>query len=320
VVVRRESTYGCSAVTPVQIGHLLFFTQRDGQVVREYGYDYNTDSFIAADVSLLAEHRLQAVVAEMVYQQFPNNVLWAVLNNGLLATFTREIDQNVRGWSFQETDGEFESVAVIPVTGYDQVWVIVKRTIDGETRRYVELFAAPTFTDQEDAFYVQSGLSYDGTATDSVSGLDHLEGKSVAVLVDGAAHPNETVTNGAITLDVEASVIHVGLPYTSTIKTLRIEAGSVLGTSQGLKKRIYKVLVRVVESLGMLVGDASHQDRVIFREIADLMDSPPPLFTGDKEVPMPGGFDTDGQVVIEQDQPLPLYVAGMTLLLETFEG
>ena len=310
VVVKAESTFGCSTINPKQIGNLLFYVQRDSKVIREYGYDINSDGFVAADISLLAEHILKAGVVEMAYQQFPNNVLW---------TFTREIDQNVRGWSRQDTlSGAdlYESVASIPVSGYDEVWFIVKRTIDGQTRRYVERLSAPSYTDQEDAFFVHSGLTYDSTPVSSVSNLDHLEGETVAVLVDGATHPNKTVTDGAIALDREGSVVHVGLPYTSTLKLLPIEAGSAIGTSQSLVKRIFKVFVRVFESLGMYVGDAESQDLITFRESTDPMDSPPALFTGTKEIQPPTGYDRTGQIVITQTDPLPLNVNGLTMLLD----
>ena len=153
------------------------------------------------------------------------------------------------------------------------------------------------------------------------TGLNRLAGETVSVLADGAAHPDVVVSStGTVTLQVYANKIHVGYGYTSILKPQRIEAGADDGTAQGAVKRIHKVIVRVFESLGCKIGpDVSNLDTVIFRTASDVMGAPPPLYSGDKEISFPGGYETEGNIVIVQDQPLPLTVTALVAKLATYE-
>jgi hypothetical protein len=147
----------------------------------------------------------------------------------------------------------------------------------------------------------------------SVSGLSHLEGKTVSVLVDGAVQANKTVVSGTVALSPEGCTVHVGLPYTSTLEILRPEGGSQDGTSQGKRKRIHDIMIRFYKTLGANVGSATDSmDIVSFRTPSDLMDNAPPLFSGDKIFPFEGGWDTNGYVRVTQDQPLPMTVLAIS--------
>src|SRR5690606_6324566 len=123
-----------------------------------------------------------------------------------------------------------ESVAVIPAPAgdRDELWLVVRSSIDGATLRYIEYLEAlwDPANDLPDAFFVDSGLTYDGAPSSTISGLDHLEGESVSILADGATHPERTVVQGRITLDRDASKVQVGLAYTSTLQTMKLEAGA----------------------------------------------------------------------------------------------
>jgi len=145
------------------------------------------------------------------------------------------------------------------------------------------------------------------------TGLDHLEGKTVSVLADGAVRPDVVVRNGSITLAAPAKIVHAGLSYISNMKTLRLEGGSLNGgTAQGRKKRISHVTVRLFQSLGLQVGyDGDHLERAPFRTSADKVGGAPSLFSGDYEVKFNRGYDRDGQIQIRQDQPLPMTVLAL---------
>ena len=308
VVVHRETTYGASSVRPVKIGNIVYYVQRNGWTVREFFYSFEVDSFIAEDATLLAEHVTRPSVVEVAYQQSPYNLLWVVRSDGVIAVLSRLATQQVMGWSRILTDGQFESVAVIPNGAEDQVWVVVKRNVNGQDRRYVEYFVPFDFGEQEDAFFVHSGLDYDGAETDSVSGLDHLIGKTVAVLTDGAVHPEVVVqSDGSITLQWPASRIIAGLPYQARVKTVPIEipGGETL---QGRVKRIVSVVVRLYRSLGLRVGLGNALEEVNFREGSTPMDEPPSLFTGDKRVSFRHGTDYKGQIELVSTGALPLVV------------
>ena len=154
----------------------------------------------------------------------------------------------------------------------------------------------------------------------SLSGLYHLEGEDVSVLANGASHPDATVSNGSVALTFSSTSAAIGYGYTSSMRTLRLEAGSVDGTSQGKPKRIHGITLRLHETVGIEVGnDSGEADRIPFRDSSMAMDEAVPLFTGDKEIEFPGGFDDDDRIYVRQTQPLPLTVLALFPRLNTFD-
>ncbi len=215
-----------------------------------------------------------------------------------------------------------ESVACVPGDlDEDDFYMVVKRTINSSTKRYVEYLANLDFGDNvRDAKFLDSGLTYNGSPANSISGLSHLEGQTVGILADGAFHDNKVVSSGAVSLDLLASKVHVGLPYLSTLQTMRMDAGSRQGTAQGKIKRIHEVTVRFFRTVGAKVGTSeSELDPIFFRSASDPMTSAIELFDGDKEVEFRGGYDQDAHIVIQQDQPLPMTVIGLFPRLITFD-
>tara|TARA_R100000664_G_scaffold1959_1_gene5024 strand:+ start:1105 stop:3855 length:2751 start_codon:yes stop_codon:yes gene_type:complete len=221
-----------------------------------------------------------------------------------------------------------ESLAVIPssTTGEEEVWMIVQRTINGVTRRYVEYLSNQFDTEEDeekaDAFFVDSGLTYSSTATASISGLDHLEGEAVSILGDGSVYTKRNVSSGAVTsIDPTVVKAQIGLTQQCTMKTLRPEAGGDDGTAQSKTKRDFEVTLRLIDTLGGKVGpDTSNLDEIIFRTGSDPMDSSPPLFTGDKKVNIRGGWDTDGQLMYINDEPLPAHITALITRIITHDG
>ena len=224
--------------------------------------------------------------------------------------------------STDEVRAIVESVTSIPSGAEDQVYVSVQRVIDGSTVRHIEFMKTIEFgNDVTNAFFVDSGLTYDSTATSTITGLNHLEGEVVSILADGATHPDRTVSAGAITLDRTASKVHVGYGYSSTIETLRLEAGADDGIAQGKIKRIHGVTARFFNTVGAELGpDTDNLDRLPFRDSSMSMDEAVPLFTGDKEIYFPSGYETDARVIIRQSQPLPMTVLAIMRRSNTFDA
>ena len=329
-VVKRRATYGSANIQPVQVANVTLFVQRARRKLRELVFDLNTDSYQAPDMTLLAEHITTSGIKAMALQQEPDNVVWCVLENGKFVGMTYRREENVIAWHEHLLGGSFgsdsfahvESVATIPgALDEDQTYLIVKRTIGGATKRYVEYFNLFDFGDNKlDAYFVDSGLTYSGSAATTVSGLDHLEGQTVRIVANGATHPDKVVSSGQVTLDFSATNVHIGLGYTSTLQTMRIDAGGTEGTSQAKTKRIHEVTLRLFRTVGVEVGSSiSELDRIPFRSSADAMDSALPLFTGDKEVEFRGGFDTDGFIVVQQSQAMPMTILSIMPRLITFD-
>jgi hypothetical protein len=305
--IKPTVSHGSSDLQAILTGDVILYVERHGRRVRELAYNFekgNTGGYVAQDMTILAEHITGDGLIEVDLQQDPDNILWSVREDGALVGLTYERPQDVIGWHLHETDGEIESVAVIPGTGIDEVWLIVNRTIGGDTKRYVELMEYGDSLDAlTDAFYVDSGLTYSGVPADEISGLGHLEGKSVQVLADGVVHPVRTVVSGAIRLNANYSKVHVGLGYEARIKTLPIEAGAAEGTAQGKTKRFHQVSLILRDTVGLKIGSSDD----------DLLDveTGATLYSGTFLTPFPGGYDEYGQILLTHDDPLPATILGI---------
>ncbi len=330
-LIRKYSNYGTAEIEPVQVADVTLFAQRGKRKIREFKFvgDVNTGGYSAPDMTILAEHVTEGGIVQMAFQQEPDSVVWCVRNDGTLLGLTYRREEEVVAWHKHIIGGSFgsgqavvESIATLPTdTGEDELFMIVKRTINSVTKRYVEKLKVFDFGDDTTtAFFVDSGLSYSGGATTTLSGLYHLEGETLQVLGNGATHPNETVSGGGITLDYSSTKAAVGYGFDSTMQTLRIESGSVDGISQGKPKRVHSITVRFFETVGAEVGnDNGEVDRIFFRDSSMAMDTAVPMFTGDKDIEFPGGFDDDDRVFIKQAQPLPLTVLAFYPRMNTFD-
>jgi len=327
--IKQQTTYGSSNIQPMQVGNATLFLQRAKRKLRELVFSNESDSYVAPDMTILAEHITEGGITAFAYQQEPDSVAWTVRTDGVLSCMTYRREEQVVAWHRHIIGGVFgsgtavvESIAVIPGDlDEDEVYLVVKRTIGGATKRYVERMSGFDFgSDITDAFFVDSGLTYSGSAATTISGLDHLEGQTVSVLADGSLHPNVTVSSGAVTLQRSVTKAHIGLPFTSKVETLRIDGGSALGSSQGKIKRISEVTIRLFRSVGLKVGTSSSElDIVSFRDSGDAMSTAIPLFTGDKTVEFRGGYDDDATIVIQQDQPLPMTILAIFPTVSVFD-
>jgi hypothetical protein len=333
--IKQQAKYGSADIQPLVIGSTALFVQREQRKIRELVYNFDVDSYVAPDMTLLAEHITEGKIKEMAYQQEPNNVVWCVLENGKLAAMTYRREEDVVAWHEHLLGGTFtdgattydygfvESIASISSSDRteEEVYVAVRRTINGANVRHIERLKPIDFgTNAEDAFYVDAGLTYDGGATASISGLSHLEGETVSILANGATHADKTVSSGSITLDRSVTKAHVGLAYDSILQTMRTDAGGVEGTAQAKNKRISDIDIRVLNSVGAKIGPSeSNLDTIPFRTVHMAMGNPVPLYTGDKFIEFAGGYDNDGFVVVKQDQPLPLTILSIYPRLQTFD-
>lgn len=321
VVAKQQTSFGCYNMMPETIGTATLFLQRAGKKVREFSYQWESDGYVAPDLTILAEHITAAGIRGMAYQQEPASILWAFDADGALIAMTYLRDQDVVGWH-QHPMGtaEVESLACIPGTGYDELWAIIKRTVNGATVRYIEMMeevfddtAADYITNKGlNAFFVDSGITYNGASTTTITGLTHLEGETVAILADGNIQANKVVAAGQITLSLAASVVHVGLAYTGLMQPMRLDAALKDGSAQGRLKKLHEVYVRVYRSGTFKVGrDIDHLDVVIDRERVITLGAPYDLFTGDLPVGYDDSWESDARVMIVQDKPMPLTVVAI---------
>ncbi len=331
ILIKKQSNHGAANLDALAVGNVTLFMQRARRKMRELAYNFDVDGYIAPDMTILAEHITEGGITQMAYQQEPNQIIWLVRGDGELVGFTYQREQQVTAWHRHIFGGAFgsgkavcESVAVIPTDDTEyEVYVIIKRTINGATKRYIEVLNTFDFTQTDNTTFnfLDSQLDYNGSATTTISGLSHLEGQTVSILADGATHADKVVSSGSITLDRSATKVKVGLAYTSLLQTMRIDAGARDGTSQSKTKRIYEITIRLFESVGVEVGpDLNNLERIPFRSSANAMNQGITPFTGDKEVEFRGNYETDGFVFVRQTQPLPLTILSLYPRLVTNDG
>jgi len=324
VNVLRETTFGTSQVRPLRAGNSTILVQKGTEKVKEITFDLDTDGLLGVDLTVLADHITRGGLTDMIWQQEPELILWFVGADGALIGLTYDRANGTVGWHGHTLGGSgvVESITAIPSGAEDQVYLSVKRTINSATVRHIVFLKSINFgTDVADAFFVDSGLTYSGSATTTITGLNHLEGETVQILADGSAHADKTVSGGTVTLDRSVTKAHIGLGFSSVVKTLRLEAGANDGTSQGKIKRIHGVTARFLDTVGAELGpDTSNLDRIPFRDSSMAMDTAVPMFTGDKEISFPAGYDNDAQVVIRQSQPLPMTVVAIMRRSNTFDA
>ena len=321
VQVVRQSTHGSIALQPVMLGSVHLFTQKGGRVVREFRYSFEEDSFQSIDLSIMAEHLTRTrKIVDWAYQQSPNSILWCVLDDGDVIGLTYLRQHEVTGWHHHETEGEFESVAVIPGDDTDEVWFVVKRTIDSATVRYIERLDPefnPTSTDPTTAFYVDSGLTYDGASTSTITGLDHLEGEEVAILGDGAVQPSKTVASGSITLQNAVEYAQIGLAYNTDLEPMPIELSGDESTSMGRTKSVISADISYINCSSMQIGTTFDDlEEVIFRRTSDNLGEYVPLSTGHKRKLIANRYDEVATLCIRQSSPLPLIIRGIAYEME----
>lgn len=389
VFARVQGYRGSSAVTPVIIGNQLVYVQSNGTVVRNLGYDFNSDSYTGVDLRILSEHLFDGhEIVELDYQQDPNSIVWCVRDDGILLSMTYMQEQEVVAWSWHETEGEVESICVIPQDGYDELWMIVKR---GDKRFVEYMVQRMVSTDADDQYFVDCGISYDvpvaitgATAASPVvitapshgfsngdyvdisdvtgmtelntnrykianvtthtfelteedsgddingedftayvsggyvrkayttfSGLDHLEGSTVAILGNGEVYPQQEVSGGEITLSRACSVVHVGLPYTADFETLNIEVPLRDGTAQGRMAKVSSVTFRVINTRGGYVGQDFDSLYESFTPARLRLGLAPALYTGDVKETLGGKFANGGRVCYRQVDPLPVEISAV---------
>lgn len=313
----RQGDRGSDAdIAPQRVSGVVLFAQRGKRRLRQLDYDFSVDRFTTVDLTAIADHIAGAGFLETAYADVPDGTFYGLRSDGQVAVLTFDVEQKLRAWTLLElggTDTVVESICAVPDpdgTGTD-LYLAVARTIDGATARRIEYIRSPFRFDvdaQEDGFFVDAGLTYDGVAINTVTGLGHLEGETVKVVADGSLRDSQVVASGSVEITGPAAqVVHVGLPYRLRIVDLPPEYQTREGSVQGQEKRVAKVTLRLLHAAGGAVGSpgASRREALNFRTVEMDLGESVPLFTGDLPVAAFARWGSDGQVEIIHDEPLP---------------
>ena len=400
ISVRPQSYIGSSNTQPQIINNSMVYVAARGGHIRELGYDWQANGFVTGDLSLRAAHLFDNyTVPDMAFSKSPLPIVWFISSSGNLIGLTYVPEQQIGAWHWHDTDGTFESVATVAESNDDVLYSVIKRTINGAEKRYVERMGNRNFATQRDSFFVDSGATINGVNTsattmtvtggstwtrgesvtitsstpffnappsvsdvgdaivlvkdgvyyrlpilattsttvatvklendlpaslrstavtaweaarDTISGLTWLEGKTVSILADGAVHPQRVVTSGTVTLDIAASIIHIGLPYNSDLQTLPL-AIQIEGYGQGRVKNVNHAWLRVFKSSGIFVGPDEDHLVEAKQRTTEPYGSPPSEKTEEVKLMLTTKWQDNAQVFVRQSDPLPLTIVGLTL-------
>ncbi|KSE10095.1 hypothetical protein [Pseudomonas aeruginosa] len=410
ISVSAQSYFGSSGVIPAVYANTALYIQARGGKLSTLAYNDIDAGFRPSDVSVLSSHLLRGyTIEDQAFTLTPNGVLWMVRNDGVLLGFTFMPEQQVFAWHRHDTDGEIESVATVPEGDEDILYMSVKRTINGSTKRYIERMQSRQLNKFESgdyvydrSFFVDCGLTYDGRGTmnatltggtdwkypnaltlealsapfnpghvgrylilygggdennigdvltvkilaydspgvvsvepqtivpeslrgipatrwgfaaTTISGLGHLEGKTVSILADGNVAPQAVVSGGSITLDGPSLVVHIGLPITAEIETLDITMQNQQAFL-GNKKRINQLVVLLEQSRGFWAGARSDRLRAASgweykQRATENYGEPIELKTGKAEISISTDWTDEGRIFIRQSDPLPISILGV---------
>jgi hypothetical protein len=329
--IRDSSTTGASAVDPIKIDSRGMFIERDGKAVLELTFDGASAEYSATQLSKLTTDLFSSGVKEVAVQRRPDTRVWLVMNDGSCVCVLYEPGQEVLAFIPIETDGDFESVAVLPAEGQDRVYFVVNRTINSSTVRYIEKMAMDSETRPAtlckvmDAF--KSGTNGPASATVAVG--THLVGETVVVWADGA--PVETSQgvrgeyvvdgSGNITLANAVTDWVAGLPYRARYKSARLAYGGD-GGSALLKKK-------TIDDIGLIIADYTRHGIRLGQDF-DTMYPLPLMVDGSVAAAVVSGvpadaypfstggyWDTDCRACFEISSPYTMTALGMVLQIQT---
>lgn len=327
-VVHPGPNRGTSKVPPIVLDDLAFTIQALGSKVKTVGFTYETEGYKGNDLTIWARHLFKnRTIVDWCFTEEPNSCFWFVFADGGMVCLTWLAEQALLGMTVIETDGLIESCCTVPEQGEHKVYLLVRRTINGVQKRYVERMASTEWEDKEDAIFLDSAVTYDGEPATGLSGLFHLEGRTVSALVDGNVVEGLVVENGRLEHILGGDddnprtfrKAHVGIPYDQLIETLPVP-GTVqgYGSVTGRRQTTTKAVVDVVESKGFQVAAGPEREgltTIYYDPIGEELDTwgaAAELYTGLLEANVEVNW-SDGQstVIIRQTLPLPLTVVGV---------
>ena len=317
-VANIQSYYGSSKIKPVISGSMVLFVQSGGNIVRDLGYNYLSDSYDGQELTLFANHLFEGKqIVDMAYSKEPHRILWCVMSDGTINALTYNPKQKISAWHTHKTAGEFESVAVIREDNEDIAYFVVKRTVNNEQVRYIERFKSRVVKSMKDAFFLDCALkqSFDEKVS-TISGLEHLKNSEVCALLDfGVVEKLSVDENGKVNLPYEANNVLIGLPYTFELETLNLESEGTIG----IFKTINKIEIRILNS---------REDFFIVNSDKTLSQSPRShqsvnypslLFDKDIEFCPLSSSSLQESVKIVQKFPLPLNILSISTTLSLQE-
>ncbi len=319
VNITAQSYWGSSNLFPIIIGNSVLHVQRHGARVRDLFYSLEKDGYAGNDLSIMAPHLFDGYsLRQWAYQQTPYSTVWVVRNDGALLALTYMKEHDIWGWSRHITQGKVRSLTSISGQDADEIYMVIEREINGQSSYYLERLNQRWSVDQgiEHAFFVDAGITKINEQPDNtITGLEHLEGCTVSILADGSPIENMQVKNGAVTIPYAASIIHVGLGFSSKLSPLPVEGDLQTGTTIGKQRGYGQCSVRIHDTIGGKYG-ANQEELYDFPHIPTNWGESVKPYSGHMDFIPGGGQGSDTSLWIVQDSPLPFCMSALVINLD----
>lgn len=333
IVANHQSANGANDMPPILNNFDILFVESKGSVVRDSTYNYYAQVFTGTDISVIASHLFFGYqLTEWAWAQEPFKIVWVVRSDGVMLSLTFAKEQEFIAWSHHNTTGLFKSVATVVESdtnlGFvDAVYTVVQRTINTHTIQYIERLDDRYLNNQStNAWCVDAGLRYNGSATLTFSGAAHLVGATVTGLAIDNLNNVTVITpfimpaTGIFTLPAPVLPatgyirVTVGLAFAAKLQTLAIDTGEP--TIQGKEKKIPAVTLRCVDALGLQIGSTfsntvSMKDLVVGNVGSMTNQKVTDLVTGDARTFLDPSYTVPGQYCIQQSLPYPATITGV---------
>lgn len=314
----RHQKYGASGtngVRPLSVADSVLYIDRSGRLVRDLVYSFERNGFAGSDLSLFVPHYLTGrSVVDWAYCHAPFGLVWVVVDDGSVLSLTYKREQEVWAWTRHDFGGFVESVCSVYEDGYDALYLAVRRNINGVPKRYIERLCNRTIIDGPmDACFLDCARTYEGPATDTITGLDHLEGMTVNAIADNDVYPDLVVQGGSVTLPYPATKAHVGMAYESHGETLPLYVElQGTGASRGLPVKATETFVQMENTRGLEVTTTGGSVVTHMVQTMDDLALEIPLFTGLARFQLAPDINDQGTIIFRQRLPLPMTILGIS--------
>lgn len=299
VAAKPQGRLGSKRLRPATIEGVTYFVQRTGKVLNQFLFNDEENATRTRNISILSPHIIKnpvQIYSSRGTESSDANYIYIVNDDGTMTVFNTMLAEEVSAFTRWETNGLIKSAAVVD----DEVNFIVERTIGGSPVYFIER--------ENDLLNTDSAVLGTGLASDTLTGLDHLNGETVIVKADGAVQADEVVSGGSITIGREADTIEAGLEWTPIIITMPVNIGLDNGPNAASKKRILRAALQLFESNGVIINGQRIADKTIGQ---DQFDAPTPN-TGIERIHL-GGWSTEATVEITRTTPMAFTILSIGL-------
>lgn len=327
MTVREMSTFGVGNVQPIKVDTRCLYCDSSEHHLMEIVYNVQIQDYVARPLTTLHRDIGDPGLTQLAVMRRPDTRVLGVRDDGQLLVKLFDPSENVMGWARWSTpEGEIESAVVLPGgrQNQDELYVSVKRTVGGTDYRYLEKLGPVKYTTAQTARVLDSFVVYDGSSTTTITGLAHLNGKTVVVWANGYKMDGTfTVSGGQITLPQSVTQAVVGLEVVGLYKSARLAFGAQRGTAlaqRGRPNTISFILRKAMKGEIRYGQNFTKMNRLKDRSTSDNLDSGPALATEITDpLTVPGRIGLDSRICIKLTGPgwIDGYVLGQELIEET---